>query len=353
MDTLNPIKGRGTAENPPNRFEKLWSSRDPEWTEEDPAPGTLFLRDTSQSIISYNDSPDLGFSASFNPYRGCEHGCVYCYARPTHEYLGMSSGLDFETKILVKMSAPELLRKELGSKHWEPQVIMLSGNTDCYQPVERRLQLTRKCLEVLAECRNPVGVISKNQLVTRDIDLFQELAKYQAVWVTLSVTSLKDELVGKLEPRTSRPAARIAAIRQLAKAGVPVGVNVAPIIPGLTDYEMPAILKACADAGARSAAYTIVRLPHQVKSLFETWLERHAPDAKDKVLNRIREVRGGKLNDPRFKSRMRGEGIYAQQIGRLFRVALEKAGFPKTTDRGLSAAHFRRPDGPQLSLFEL
>src|SRR4051812_27504788 len=181
MDSLHAIKGRGAAENPPNRFEKIWTSRDPEWTEEDPAPGTVFYKDVSKSIISYNDSPDLGFDASLNPYRGCEHGCVYCYARPTHEYLGFSAGLDFESKIMVKMDAPDLLKAELASSRWEPQILVMSGNTDCYQPVERRLQITRKCLEILAECRNPVAIITKNQLVARDIDIFQELARYHAV----------------------------------------------------------------------------------------------------------------------------------------------------------------------------
>jgi DNA repair photolyase len=351
MDYIEKIKGRGTAENPPNRFEPVWKSRDPEWTEEDPAPGTLFLKDTSRSILSYNDSPDLGFNVSFNPYRGCEHGCVYCYARPTHEYLGLSSGLDFETRILVKMDASQLLRKELGSSHWQPQVIMLSGNTDCYQPVERRLQITRKCLEVLAECRNPVGVISKNQLVARDIDLFQELARHHAVSVTLSVTTLKDDLAGTLEPRTSRPAARIAAIRDLAKAGIPVGVNIAPVIPGLNDYEIPDILKVCREAGAIRAGFTLIRLPHAVKDLFEAWLIRHVPESKEKILHRIREIRGGKLYDSRFGARMRGEGLYARQIERLFRVARYKAGYP---ERGpeLRIDSFRPPKGPQMDLFE-
>jgi DNA repair photolyase len=346
------LRGRGAADNPPNRFEKIWKSRDPEWTEEDPAPGTEFLRDTSRSIISYNDSPDLGFSASLNPYRGCEHGCIYCYARPTHEYLGMSAGLDFESKILVKMDAPELLRAELASPRWEPQVMMMSGVTDCYQPVERRLQITRRCLEVLAECRNPVGIVTKNQLVARDIDIMQSMARDQVISVTLSVTTLRNELAGTLEPRTSRPAARLEAIYALAKAGIPVGVNVAPIIPGLNDYEIPAILKATYEAGARSANFTMVRLPFAVKSLFESWLERNVPDAKEKILHRIREMRGGKLNDPRFGSRMRGEGLYAKQIARLFTVARRTAGFRKES-RELRTDGFRRPSGPQLLLFDV
>src|SRR4051812_13998692 len=214
------VRGRGASSNPGNRFEKTFYQTS-EWDEPgDPHPQTVFLKDETRSIINYNDSPDVGFDASINPYRGCEHGCIYCYARPSHEYLGFSSGLDFETKIMVKRDAPELLRKELSSPRWKPQVIALSGNTDCYQPVERRLQITRKCLQVLAEFRNPVGVITKNQLVTRDIDVFQDLARYQAVAVTISVTSLRDDLAKVLEPRTSRPKARLAAIRALSNAGI-------------------------------------------------------------------------------------------------------------------------------------
>ncbi len=349
---IKPTSGRGAAENPTGRFEKITISRDEEFTEEDPARTTTFLRDTSQSIISYNKSPDLGFNASINPYRGCEHGCIYCYARPTHEYLGFSAGLDFESKIMVKMNAPELLRDTFASRSWDPQVMMMSGVTDCYQPVERRLQLTRKCLEVLAECRNPVGIVTKNQLVTRDIDIMKDMAKNQVISVTLSVTSLRNELAGTLEPRTSRPAARLDAIHQLSQAGIPVSVNVAPIIPGLNDYEVPAILKAAKEAGASSASYTMVRLPFGVKELFTGWLERNAPAAKDKILHRIQEIRGGKLNDPRFGSRMRGEGVYAKQVERLFNVARDKIGFPGHR-WSLRTDLFRRPPGPQLSLFEV
>jgi DNA repair photolyase len=352
MDFLQPIKGRGSADNPTGRFEKVTLTRDDEWTEEDPAPGTQVFQDTSHSIISYNDSPDLGFSASLNPYRGCEHGCIYCYARPTHEYLGFSAGLDFESKIMVKMTAPELLRDALSARRWQPQVLMMSGVTDCYQPLERRLELTRRCLEVLAECRNPVGIVTKNHLVTRDIDILKEMAKNQIASVTVSVTSLRHELAEILEPRASRPLSRIDAIRQLAEAGIPVGVNVAPVIPGLNDYEIPAILKAAREAGASSANFTMIRLPYGVKDLFESWLEKHAPHAKEKVLHRIQEVRGGRLNDPRFGSRMRGEGIYAVQIERLFKVARQKLKFPGYAYE-LRTDLFRRPAGPQLSLFEV
>ena len=342
---------RGASENPANRFEKIHLEPDADWNPDDsPLPRTQFLVDHSQTAIAYNDSPDLGFGASVNPYRGCEHGCIYCYARPTHEYLGFSAGLDFETKIMVKTRAPELLRAELSSSKWQPQVIVMSGVTDCYQPVERKLKLTRRCLEVLLEFRNPVAIITKNFLVTRDIDLLAELAKYNCASVTVSVTTLDTELRNVMEPRTSPPQARLNAIRKLSEAGIPVSVNVAPIIPGLTDHEMPAILKAAREAGATSAGFTVVRLPHGDKALFENWLTMHFPDRKEKVLNRIKAMRGGKLYDAQWGSRMRGEGIFAEQIAQMFQVARRKAGF-KNDPRELSTAAFRRPGGAQLSLF--
>jgi len=347
-------RGRGTPENPPNRFEKLAylpildSSAYEEG--EDGAVQTQYLKDSSRSLITFNDSPDVGFDASINPYRGCEHGCIYCYARPFHEYLGFSAGLDFETKILVKEDAPELLRAELSSKKWKPRVLAISGVTDAYQPIERKLQLTRRCLEVLAECRNPVIIITKNHLVTRDVDLLKELADISAAAVCVSVTTLDPELARVMEPRTSTPANRLEAIRVLAEAGVPVRVLVAPTIPGLTDHEMPSIIQAAAKAGARNAGYVVVRLPHGVGPLFETWLEEHFPDRKKKVLNRIRDMRGGKLNDPNFGSRMRGEGVFAAQISSMFKLACRKAGI-EGGGMELSIDEFRRPSGPQLSLF--
>jgi DNA repair photolyase len=345
------FRGRGASANPPNRFEAMWNEPDPEWTAaEDPAPTTRFYHDRTETILAKNDSPDIGFNRSFNPYRGCEHGCIYCYARPTHEYLGWSAGLDFESRILVKTEAPRLLREELMSPKWQPQVVAASGVTDCYQPIERRLKLTRACMEVMAEFRNPVCVISKNQLVARDVDVFSDLAKHGAVAVTLSVTSLKQELSLELEPRASVPAARLAAIRALADAGVPVGINIQPIIPGLTDHEIPAILQAAADAGAKWAGHGIVRLPYGVAPLFEQWLTERYPTHKDKVLDRIRSLRDGKLNDPRFGTRGSGEGPWARQITDLFHVARRKAGFAEDWPE-LSAAAFRRPGPRQLSLF--
>ncbi|MEK6661252.1 MAG: PA0069 family radical SAM protein [candidate division NC10 bacterium] len=346
-----PIRGRGAAGNPPNRFEAISHIRDSDWTEpEDPAPGTHFLKDTSKSIIAYNDSPDVGFDASVNPYRGCEHGCIYCYARPTHEYLGFSAGLDFETKILVKEDAPDLLRGELSSPGWKPQVLAVSGVTDPYQPVERRLGLTRRCLEVLVEFRNPVVIVTKNHLVTRDGDLLCELARYEAAAVFLSVTTLDGDLSRIMEPRTSHPTRRLAAIEALAQAGVPTGVMVAPVIPGLTDQAIPSIIAAAARAGARFAGYVALRLPHGVGSLFEQWLTQHMPERKGKILNRVREIRGGRLNDPHFASRMKGEGVFAEQIASMFSLACRQAGI---VGRGptLSTAAFRRASAGQLSLF--
>ena len=341
---------RGADRNPPNRFEHITLERNADWDpEQDPLPRTLFLRDRSSRIITSNDSPDVGFEHSINPYRGCEHGCIYCYARPTHEYLGFSAGLDFETKIMVKEDAPRLLREELSAPGWIPKVIGLSGVTDPYQPVERRLKLTRGCLEVLAEFRNPVTVVTKNNLVTRDLDLLTALAGCRAAAVLISVTTLDPELRKILEPRTSPPAARLATISALAKAGVPTGVLVAPVIPGLTDHEIPALLAAAAAAGASFAAHAILRLPYAVAPLFEEWLARHLPEKKDKVLNRIRSLRGGKLNNSEFGVRMSGEGIFAEQISRLFLVACRRAG-GMDHEPDLSTACFRRPGSAQLEL---
>ena len=341
--------GRGTIENPANRFETLFYENDAE-QEQPGTAATQFLKDPSRSIISYNDSPDVGFNASINPYRGCEHGCIYCYARPTHEFLGFSAGLDFETKILVKESAPELLRRELSSPLWMPQVLALCGVTDPYQPVERRLGITRGCLEVLAEFRNPVAIVTKNFLVTRDADLLTDLARHNAATVYVSVTTLDGALARRMEPRASQPALRLEAIRTLRRAGIPVGVMVAPVIPGLTEHELPAIVQAAAGAGAECAGYVLLRLPHGVKTLFTHWLGRHFPDRRAKVTHRVQALRGGKLNDARFKSRMKGEGVFAEQIAALFTLACRKEGIrPGRPD--LSTASFKRPATCQLPLF--
>jgi DNA repair photolyase len=342
------IHGRGASWSPANRFERLHVDVnevdlvDVDLSDEErPARTTQFFRDASKTIITRNNSPDVGFETSVNPYRGCEHGCIYCYARPTHEYLGFSAGLDFESKIMVKTDAPKLLEAELSSPRWKPQVLVMSGVTDPYQPAERRFRITRGCLEVLAKFRNPVAIITKNRLVTRDVDLLGELASHNAAAVNISVTSLDPDLQRILEPRTSSPSARLEAIATLRAAGIPVGVMVAPIIPGLTDQEIPNIVEACANAGAQFAGYTIVRLPWAVAPLFEKWLEEHFPDRKEKVLGRIRDIRGGvKLNDTRWGARIKGEGIFSEQIASMFEISCRRAGMnarPK-----LSTAPFRR-----------
>lgn len=347
----NPSKGRGSSDNPVNRFEGNYLDYDlDEETGEKPSPKTTLIRDNTKSIITYNQSEDIGFDAGINPYRGCEHGCIYCYARPYHEYLGFSSGLDFESKIVVKYDAAKLLRKELSSPKWKPQVIAMSGVTDVYQPIEKKLEITRQCLEVMAEFRNPVGIITKNHLVTRDLDLLIELNKYQCVTVTISVTSLDNDLVNVMEPRTSRPRRRLEAIRKLSEAGIPVNVNVAPIIPGLTDHETAAILEAAAEAGAVSAGYTVVRLPYKVKELFTDWLEQHYPDRKGKVVNRIMDIRDGKLNNSEWKTRMKGEGHFSKQIADLFKVQTKRLGLDKS-NINLSTEHFVRHSGNQMNLF--
>jgi DNA repair photolyase len=351
MNTPPPLRGRGSATNPKNRFETIERVPEPpEDSDEVSAPHTQFYPDSSKSLIAFNDSPDVGFDASINPYRGCEHGCVYCYARPTHEYLGFSAGLDFETKIMVKEDAPELLRKELARPNWKPQLVALSGNTDCYQPVEKQKQLTRRCLEVLLEFRNPVVIVTKNHLVTRDIDILAQLATFDCIGVTISLSTLDAKLAASMEPRASRPARRLEAIRKLAAAGVPVGYLQAPMIPGLTDAEAPAIGIAAALAGATFSGYVALRLPFAVKELFEQWLTQYYPDKKDKILHRVREIRGGKLNDPNFKSRMRGEGKFAEQMSALFQLARKKSGITERWPK-LSTEHFRRLEKDQMSLF--
>lgn len=348
MDSPAP-RGRGAGNNPLNRFERIAVEA------EEPGPDrvpTVFLRDSSRTVIATNSSPDLPFDASLNPYRGCEHGCAYCYARPTHEYLGFSAGLDFESKILVKEDAPELLRRALAAPSWKPQMLALSGVTDPYQPVEAKLGLTRRCLEVLAEARNPVVIVTKNRLVARDADLLGELAKHGAARVWLSITSLDATLTARLEPRTSHPRRRLEAIRILADAGVPTGVFVAPIIPGLTEHGIADVLAAAAEAGATAASYTVLRLPGAVAEVFTDWLERHEPNRKDKVLGRVREMRDGKLNELEFGKRMRPQGVWGEQIRQLFHHAARRHGLAVPPMAPLSTAAFRRPrvDG-QLALF--
>ncbi|MBS1972548.1 MAG: PA0069 family radical SAM protein [Bdellovibrionales bacterium] len=341
------ITGRGASSNAGNRFDKHSYEPTPEdfdnyQEEEQPRLQTEILKDHSKTILTENKSPDIGFRFSVNAYRGCEHGCAYCYARPTHEYLGYSAGLDFESKIFVKENAPEQLRAALMKKSWQPEPIAMSGVTDCYQPLERKMELTKRCLEVLLEFRNPTWLITKNALILRDLEIFKEMASYNGVAIMLSVTSLDAELARDLEPRTSHPMARLKAVETLAKAGIPVGVNVAPVIPGLTDHEMPAILKAAKDAGAVFAGYTPLRLPLSVAPLFSEWLEVHRPLKKEKVLSLIKDIRGGKLNDANFGSRMQGQGAVADNLAGMFDLYCRKFHLNEQRIR-LSVDHFRRP----------
>jgi DNA repair photolyase len=347
------VPRRGTGLNPPNRYEPLHVELDPDAADdaEPGAPPTLFYRDASRTILAENDSPDVGFRFSLNPYRGCEHGCTYCYARPSHEYLGFSAGLDFERRIMVKDDAPELLRRALASPRWEPQVVALSGNTDCYQPVERRLRITRRCLEVFAEFRNPVSAITKSALIARDADLLAELARHGAAHAMFSITSLDAELARRMEPRAARPERRLEAMATLACAGIPVGVMIGPVIPALNDAEIPRILEAAARAGAQSGSWVLLRLAKPLDALFERWLADHYPERRDRVLARIRDTRGGKMSDSRFGIRQRGRGEYAEQIAALFAVAARKHGLDRRLPP-LETAAFRRPAraGEQLTL---
>ena len=346
-------KGRAAASDPPNRFEPIALDWDPAAlsAEELRQVPTTFFEDTSKTILAMNSSPDVPFNYSVNPYRGCEHGCIYCYARPSHEYLGWSAGLDFESKILVKRDAPALLAKAFQSPSWDPQVICLSGNTDPYQPAERQLKLSRGCLEVFLRHRNPVAIITKNHRVTRDLDLLKKLAARDLVSVIVSITTLRPELASAMEPRTSTPKRRLDAVRRLAEAGVPVGVMVAPIVPGLTDEEIPAILREAKEHGAQRAAYVMLRLPGPVAPLFEEWLESTYPERKQKVLRRLRSMRRGQLSDARFGRRMRGEGPWADTISALFRQACQSLELNAPAPE-LSVEHFRRLANNQPTLFD-
>jgi DNA repair photolyase len=343
------MKHRGANFDPPNRFERVHAEADREQLDSDEqlaaeqrAAPTEFLPNAAQRLICENNSPDIPFRYSINPYRGCEHGCAYCYARPTHETFGLGAGLDFETKILVKHDAPALLREELAESSWSGESITLSGVTDCYQPAERRFRLTRGCLEVILEARQPCGVITKNSLVLRDLDLLAPLAAARLTHVFLSITTLDAELARTLEPRTATPLARLRAVRELTAAGVPVGVMVAPLIPGLNDLEAPAILAAAREAGAMTAGYVLLRLPLAVRPIFEAWLDRHAPLAAERVKSRIRSTRGGAMYQSGFGKRMRGEGVYAEQLAATFKVFARKHGLDGRLPK-LDTSLFRPP----------
>jgi len=347
-------RGRGAVINPDNRYSA--TSRvdiDDGWGSLD-APleklVTTLTVDSSRTVIAYNDSPDVGFDRSINPYRGCEHGCVYCFARPTHAWLGLSPGLDFESRLFYKPDAPALLRQELASRRYSPAPVALGINTDAWQPVERKLRLTRAILEVLVECRHPFSIVTKSALIERDLDLLAAAAERNLVSVAFSVTTLDRKLARVMEPRATAPQRRLEAMRTLSAAGVPVSVLVAPLIPVLTDGELETILKAARDAGARAAGTILLRLPHELKDMFRSWLAVHFPDRAEHVMNRLCDSRGGKDYDSRFGARMRGTGEYADLIARRFAIAERKLGFGDFPD--LDCAQFVPPrDSSQLDLF--
>ena len=342
-------KGRGSQINPTHRFTKIALEEDLEFLEHDldaaadrRSHKTEYFEDDAQSIVSENNSPDIPFRYSLNIYRGCLHGCSYCYARPTHEFYNLSAGLDFESKIFVKQQAPVLFRNWLTRAGYQPETVVFSGVTDCYQPIERTLLLTRQCLAVAVEARQPVSIITKNNLVTRDLDLLRELARFSAVRVAISITTLDQSLTRVMEPRTSSPAARMRAIADLSAAGVPTTVMVSPVIPGLTDHEMPEILRQAKEAGANSAAYILLRLPMSVEPVFMEWLQRSQPNQAAKIEARIRATRGGELYDSRFGARMRGTGEIAEHIRRTFEIFATRFGLGDERTP-LSALQFRRP----------
>ncbi|MEQ1530760.1 MAG: PA0069 family radical SAM protein [Methylococcales bacterium] len=340
-------KGRGSISNSEGRFEKQtsvagddgWGSLDAEL----PMLRTEVILDSSKSIITYNDSPDLPFDRSINPYRGCEHGCIYCFARPSHAYLGYSPGLDFESRILVKPNAARLLRQELSKKNYRAAPLAMGTNTDPYQPLERRHKVMRQILEVLAETRHPLSIVTKSALIERDIDLLAAMAKQNLVSVFLSVTTLERSLARTLEPRAAAPQRRLETIAELHAAGIPVGVMIAPVIPALNDHELESITKAAHSAGARSAAYILLRLPLEVADLFEEWLHRHYPLKAEHVMNLIRQSRGGKTYDPNFQQRQTGTGNYADMLGQRFRLICKRLGLDQPLPE-LRCDLFRKPD---------
>lgn len=353
-EALDYLKGRGSQFNPDNPFLKnSYATQEIEGLDEEFLTNekTKYFFEYPKKVVNEVKSPDIGPAFSINAYQGCEHGCIYCYARNTHTYWGLSAGLDFERKIIVKPDAPKLLEQKITSRGWKPIPIMVSGNTDCYQPAERKFGLTRQMLEVFLKYRHPLGMITKNGLVTRDLDLLSELAKLRLVRVMISITSLKEELRLKMEPRTASAKKRLKTMEQLAKAEVPVGVMTAPIIPGLNSDEIPAIIKAVADHGGSVAGYTMVRLNGQIGAIFTDWIHKSFPDRADKVLNQIAEVHGGSLNDSRYGVRMRGEGNIADSISQLFKASVKKYLSDKVIPEYDFEAFDPKAGGPQLRLF--
>ena len=351
-----PTKGRGAPSNLEGRYES-WTREalDDGWAREEEEPRrleTVVTPETAKSIIARNDSPDIPFDQSINPYRGCEHGCVYCYSRPSHAYLGLSPGLDFETRIFAKTNAAELLRKELAAPNYRCSSIALGANTDPYQPAERELRITRSILEVLVECEHPFTIVTKGALVERDIDLIAPMAAKDLARVYVSVTNLDAELARKLEPRASAPYRRLEAIKRLVAAGIPCGVLVAPVIPFITDRHLEEILEHAREAGATEAGYILLRLPHEVAPLFKDWLATHYPLKAEHVMSLVHQMRGGKDYDSTFGVRQRGTGNFAELIGKRFALACERLGFNTDRRGGLDTTRFRPPrTGPQLALF--
>lgn len=345
---------RGTYLDTGNRFTTNTKERfDDGWESfaEEPDPRTEFLEDRSRSAFATNDSPDIPFTHSINPYRGCEHGCTYCYARPTHEYLGYNAGIEFETKIMVKRDAALLAREEMMKRSWKPTMVSISGVTDPYQPAERRFGITRQILETMLDFRNPVGIVTKNALVLRDLDLLGELARFNCAAVFISITTLDRDLARRMEPRTATPELRLETVRRLADAGIPVGVMMAPLIPGLTDDEIPSLLKAAADAGASQAYHVMLRLPLAVRPIFLDWLEREEPNRAAKVRHALEEMRGGKINLAEFGARMGGKGARADMLRDLFRLTARRLGLNQAP-LDISTDHFRRPArNGQIDLF--
>jgi len=358
----DPRKGRGAGINPEGRFEKVErEAYDDGWLHENDdderALKTQIIEESASSIITRNNSPDIPFTQSINPYQGCEHGCSYCYARPTHAYRNLSPGIDFETRIFAKVNAAELLRRELSKPGYKCEVISLGANTDPYQPIERKLGITRGILEVCAEFNQPVGIVTKNAMVERDLDILAPMAQKHLVNVHLSVNNLDHDIARRLEPRCSAPRRRLDAIRTLSQAGVPVGVLVAPVIPFLTDDQIEAVLEAAFEAGATQAGYVVLRLPYEVKSLFRDWLERHYPLKARHVMSRVHELRGGRDNDPNFGSRMRGQGEFADLLAKRFAIAKRRIGYESRSrmlrNASLDTTLFRVPvqSSNQMSLF--
>ena len=352
-----PHKGRGAPANPEGRFERL--QRRPEddgWeqpAQEEPGrPRTTVVEERARGIVTHNRSPDVPFDASINPYRGCEHGCIYCYARPSHAYLDLSPGLDFETRLVAKSNAADVLREELARTGYRVEPIALGVNTDAYQPIERSWRITRAMLEVLAQCEHPCTLVTKSALIERDLDLLSDMARKNLVQVFVSITTLDHSLARRMEPRAAAPNRRGETIARFAQAGVPVGVMVAPVIPYLTDPELERILASARAAGAGSAGYVVLRLPWEVNGLFQAWLAHHYPLKAAHVMSRMREMRGGKDNDPNFGSRMRGQGLFAQLLARRFEVACTRLGLNRERRRALDCTRFRPPPPPgQMQLF--